>query len=215
MRPNSKQLALRDPAMASILGVVGQDDFGGEYGDFDDFGLDDEAFGFEFGADAPAGGAMSAAQVQSLVRKAVQGEQITASRTRLISPNKGSNIKIQRYSFNLNAALVLGTAGAFSGTSAPDTELRPQRITMNAPSYGFATIENLKVANVSVIVGGVADAFQYNPNAVGQSLDLPTLSPANRATVSGTYSGYVPPGFVAAAPYTFCVSLTGPATIVA
>lgn len=213
MRPNSQTLALRDPALASILGVIGSagDDFGGE---FDDFGLDDEAFGFEFGAEAAARG-MSAAEIQSVVQQAQQAKMATAQRARLISPNKGSSLKIQRYSFNLNAALVLNTAATFAGAGAPQTDLRPQRITFNVPSVAFCLIDRLQVANVGVIVGGRADAYQYNANGVGQSLDLPTLNPSNQAAVSGEYTGYVPPGFVAGTAFTLCVGLTGPANIVA
>jgi hypothetical protein len=47
------------------------------------------------------------------------------------------------------------------------------------------------------------------------SLDMPTLSPANRATVLGFYTGFIPPGFVLGAAYTFVASFKGPATIVA
>jgi hypothetical protein len=73
----------------------------------------------------------------------------------------------------------------------------------------------IKVANVSVTVGGTQDAFDYSAIGVEQSLDMPTLSPANRATVLGNYTGFVPPGYVALAAYTFCASFKGPAQIVA
>jgi len=107
------------------------------------------------------------------------------------------------------AALVLGVAGAINATGQPDTNIRPQRCTMNAPQPGFATIAEIKVANVSVSVGGTQDAFDYSALGVGQSLDMPTLTPANRATVLGNYTGFVPPGYVGGAPYTFCASFKG------
>ena len=86
---------------------------------------------------------------------------------------------------------------------------------MNAPSPGFATITDIKVANVSALVGGIEDAYGFNANAVGQHLDLPTLTPANRLTVSGQYTGLVPTGFTTATAYTFVASFRGPASIVA
>ena len=62
---------------------------------------------------------------------------------------------------------------------------------------------------------GQEDAFNYNANGVGQSLDMPTLNPANRATVLGNYTGFVPPGFIAATVVPFSVTFKGPATLVA
>jgi hypothetical protein len=134
----------------------------------------------------------------------------------LLEPNKGSAIKVERYTFSVNQALVLGVAlGLTTMTGQPDTNIRPQRVTMNAPTPGFCSITELKVANVSVTVGGIADAFQFSAIAVGQTLDMPTLSPANRATVLGAYTGFVPPGFVGGSAYLFTASFTGPASIVA
>ena len=139
----------------------------------------------------------------------------THQRNRILEPNKGSSVKVERYAFAINQTLALGTAVAINATGNPDCTIRPQRITMNAPTYGFITVAELKVANVSVSVGGVQDAFDYNANGVGQTLDLPTLSPANRATVLGNYTGFVPPGFAGGQAYTFCVGFKGPASMVA
>ena len=219
--PNSKALALRDPALAVLMGAIDGSDFGIESGS--DFGTeDDEYFGYEFGtdygADAP-GAAMVAAPpphvAAALWHKHVQKTSNTDRRRRMLEPNSGSDIKVERYGFSINQTLVLGVAAAIVASGQPDTNIRPQRVSMNAPSPGFATISEIKVANVSVTVGGIADAFEYNANGVGQSLDLPTLSPANRATVLGNYTGFVPPGFVGGASYLFAISFKGPASIVA
>jgi len=218
MRPTAKQLAMRDPAMAALMGAHGEgSDFGG---DELDAGFE---FGYEFGIDTsvPATAMMTGqtpaqpppAVAAQLWQKHLADSHATNQRTRLLEPNGGSNVKVERYAFYLNTSVVLGTAGAISASNQPDTTIRPQRVTCNAPCVGFASLDNIKVANVSVLVGGSADAFEYNPNSVGASLDMPTLSPANRASFSGEYSGLVPPGYNAASSFNFIVGLKGPATI--
>jgi hypothetical protein len=44
-------------------------------------------------------------------------------------------------------------------------------------------------------------------------LDLPTLQPANRITVTGNYTGFVPPGFANNFAFTFIMTFQGPSTI--
>lgn len=235
MRPTSKDLALRDPALAAVMGVVGQpgSDFGGEFGD-DNYG----SYGFEFGADLGAAlGAANQAAFRSLARPTVGGmgslspavqasvpqivaaaaesQAVTQQRKRMIEPNAGSHVKIERYAFAVNATLTLGTASSLDASGQPDTNIRPQRVSINAPAPGFLLVTEIKVANVSVSVGGTQDAWDYNANGVGQALDMPTLSPANRARILGSYTGFVPPGYAAAASFTMCASFKGPATIVA
>jgi hypothetical protein len=222
MRPKANQLAMRDPALASLLGVMPGSDFGAEFGGgYDpnvgaDWGADiGDEYGVEFGDDAPAAMPTKQAALAAWKNQSVQRAHSTR-RGMLLEPNKGSAIKVERYTFSVNQALTLGIALALTTmTGQPDTNIRPQRVTMNAPTPGFATITELKVANVSVTVGGIADAFQFSAQAVGQTLDMPTLSPANRATVLGAYTGFVPPGFVGGSPYLFTASFTGPASIVA
>lgn len=244
MRPTSKDLSLRDPALAAIMGAVGQhgSDFGGEFGQDDGYG----SYGFEFGADLGAalglGSAGTAlanlarqnasmsmspsavaavrasappAQVQQIVAAAVESHQVTQGRKRMLEPNAGSQVKVERYAFAVNASLLLGTASAIDASGQPDTNIRPQRVSINAPGPGFIFVTEIKVANVSVSVGGTQDAWDYNANGVGQALDMPTLSPANRARILGNYSGFVPPGYAAGSAYTMCASFKGPATIVA
>lgn len=214
MKPKAGQLAMRDPALASILGILvatGTSDFGGEFGD--DYGAEfGDDYGTEFGDDA--GMPTQQQAIAAWKNQSVQRAH-TARRGQLLEPNKGSAIKVERYTFSVNQTLALATSATLTMTGQPDTNIRPQRVSMNAPTPGFASITELKVANVSVTVGGTADAFQFNANGVGQSLDMPTLSPANRATVLGSYSGFVPPGFVGGQAYIFCASFTGPASIVA
>lgn len=236
MRPTSRDLSLRDPALAALLGLIGgvtpagvNADFGHDVDDDErygqqsqigvDFGNDYSDIGIDFGAEAALATASATGPtpqvMQALWKKHLSGQAISSSRQRLLEPNSGSDVKIERYAFSVNASLVLATASAIVASGNPDTNIRPQRVTMNAPSPGFMTVSEIKVANVSVTVGGIADGFEYFAGGVGQSLDMPTLTPAQRATVLGTYSGFTPPGFVAGTAYLFCASFKGPATITA
>jgi hypothetical protein len=234
-------LALRDPAMAALMGATPDDfgmesDFGVEFGDDYGFGGDAD-YGYDFGADGPAAVAAAPAAAAAILAKGPshpahplhpmnQGkmwaiwqqhhreQERTSHREMQLEPNKGSRVKVERYAFAVSQALVLGTVAALTLTGSPDTNFRPQRANMNAPQAGFATISEIKVANVSV-TSGVTDAFMYNPLAVGQHLDMPTLTPANKATVLGGYTGSVPPGFVGGSAFLFVAEFKGPASIVA
>lgn len=220
MRPNARLLALRDPANAALFGVIasapvsrngsdfGNDDehgfgFGDDYGE-DDYGDDDA------GADAPSHAAL-ARLGHHHHKKMKKGNK----RRHLLDPNADSSVKVERYAFTLSQAITLGTSVAFTTlTGQPDTKIRPQRVVMNAPGPMFAFIQEIKVANVSVTVGtGLEDAFNYNANGVGQSLDMPTLEPSNKATVLGSYTGAIPPGFVGGTSTFFSVTFKGPSTM--
>lgn len=225
---------MRDPAMAALMGVLpltaganfgASSTFGNDSVYGDPFGDDvgEDGMGADFGDDMSAefGAARRRPNPQALAtlwkRHAAQAAR-KQKRELILEPNKGSDIKVERYSFTVSQAITLGTALATFTTLSgqPDTTIRPQRVTTNAPTPMFVFIQEIKVANVSVTVGsGVEDAFNYNALGVGQSLDMPTLSPANRASVLGNYTGFVPPGFAAATATFFSVSFKGPASIVA
>jgi hypothetical protein len=209
---NSKNLAMRDAALAALLGA-GPADFGVDFGD-DDYG----DIGVDFGADAvQATPAPSTAQLHQMWQKMARSKARASQRELLLEPNKDSHVKIERYSFSVSTTVTLSTAAALTGLSgSPATNIRPQRVSMNAPAPGFATIDDIKVANVSVLVGGEEDAYGFNANGVGQQLDMPTLTPANKLSVSGSYSGLLPSGgYVTATPFKFIASFRGPASIVA
>lgn len=208
MKPSSQQLSLRDPALAAILGVdANRADFGVQFGD--------ESFGAEFGEDPQPTQAEMAKAWQGHIkasRDAARSEQ----RGRLLEPNRGSSVKIEKYAFAMSDSCVLGTAKAVLALSGnPATDFRPQRLIVNAPAPGFALISAISVANVKVSVGGTEDAWGYNANAVDSDLDMPTLSPANRAVIDASYTGYTPAGYVAAAAFLITASFRGPASIVA
>jgi hypothetical protein len=174
-------------------------------------------FGHGFGLDAPPP-TMAVkphpAEVAAAYANHSKMKLHTEHRETLLDPNRHSVTKVERYSFSLTNALVLNVASALANmTLQPNTTLRPQRVVMNAPTVNFVTIASLLVANVNVFVGGLEDAFTYSATAMGIMLDLPTLQPANRATVTGNYTGFVPPGFANNFAFTFIVTLQGPSTI--
>lgn len=186
--PSKRSLATRDPAMASLVGLIKGADFGADFGDEYEFGAEDQARAFNQ----------------------------TSARERLLEPNKGSSVKVQRYAFGLTQTLTLSTAAAITMDGNPDTHIRPQRVTTNAPVPAFARLNAIKVANVGVIVGGEVDAYDFTASGEDQNLDVPTLSPANTVRVTGNYSGLLPTGgYVTATSFVFIVSFKGPARMVA
>lgn len=224
MSATRNQLIRRDPALAAVLGLIaanGDSSFGGDYMGDDDYGDDygdDYAFSDDYFGAAPARPAARPApraMARPAPRPSAWGKP-QVNRGRLLRPNHGSPVDIERYSFGLSQALTIGTPlAAFTTlTGTPDTEFRPQRMSCNAPVPMFAFFSEMKVANVSYTIGsGVEDAFFYNANGVGQSLDLPTLSPANRATIRGNYTGLIPPGYDSGFASFFSLKFTGPSTL--
>lgn len=239
MRPNSAQLALRDPAAAALLGILasGGANFGNEtdfgasfgYGDFSPMGNDgtDLMVGADFGDDADWGADFGAAakvpagtptpQQLLALWNSTKGKAITtAKRASLLEPNKHSNVKVERYSFGLSQAITIGTAVAITLSGNPSVDIRPQRICTNVPGPNFVFLNLIQVANVVVTVGnGVEDANDYAANAVGTILDLPTLSTQTPARVTGNYFGFVPASYISPSSSYFTTSFKGWANIVA
>lgn len=214
MKTSARSLAMRDPAFAASIGAIDSADFGADFGV--EFGDD---MGYEFGADTAAPAAMVPAptreQALSAWAEMHQQKALTRRRAGLLEPNKGSAVKVEHYTMGMTQAIVLGTAAALSMSQNPDVNFRPKRVIANAPQPGFATLDNIKAANVSAVVGGSVDAFIFSAVAVNTALDLPTLTPANRISATGNYTGFVPPGYVGGAAYTFGLSFVGPATMAA
>jgi hypothetical protein len=262
-RPNARQLALRDPAAAALLGAIAGADFGSELhpdrrsgsrydsrgetwspGEDSDFGLDYDMgadfgadfgysdfspvgadmatsdygadFGDDWGADFGAAGAPSAQQLQTMAKRVAASNKLTAKRASLLEPNKGSRIKVERYSFGLSQAITIGTVAVINMNGNPSVDMRPQRVTSNVPGPNFVFLSLIQVANVVVTVGqGFEDANDYAAHAVGTMLDLPTLSPQNRASIAGSYNGFIPPAYIEGSASFFCMSFKGWAEIVA
>jgi hypothetical protein len=199
MTPNSKSLALRDSALAALVGALPGSNFGAEYA---------PSFGTEFGhiGDEPTPQNMAAAW---------NAVKATKSRQAVLEPNAGSSSKIQRYGFAVNQDITLATPVAISASGNPETHFRPQRITVNVPGPGMIHLTAIKVANVGVLVGGIADAYDFSPLGVGQALDVPTISPANRINVTGDYTGTVPLPLTGVGAFKVAIAFKGPATMVA
>lgn len=213
---NAKHLALRDTALAALVGAVASAEFGAEFGDDfgDDFGADEFAgeFGDDFGADAPVAAPRPTPQQALAAWRAHSTKMANAKkRVRMLDPNGDSAVKVERYIFGLSQSVTLGAATALALTGQPDVTIRPQRVVSNSPVPGFASLSVLQVSNVSVSIGaGAVDAFFFNANGVGVSLDMPTISPAQRATATGTTTTLVPPGYVQGAAYLFSLAFIGP-----
>lgn len=196
----------------------GGSDFGSEFGD--DFGGDFGGdFGYEFGADAatPAladpSHPVNQAKMLALWKSNQSAVAKSKARHSLLRPNEGSTVKVSGYSFSINATIaLLGTPQALFLTGTPDTDIKPNRVVMNAPSPGFATIDDIKVANVSGTVGVTGDAFKYSILGVSSQMRLPMLTPSTRATVTGAYTGLLPLGFVGGVPFLFEAAFEGPAS---
>jgi len=242
MRPNSSNLSQRDPGLAAFMGAIGApgSDFGAPVQfswepNFQPEFWESQSWQpqYEFGVEAPAPPMAHPMmhhrpapphpaqhpdfhQMLALWHRHHAMRAHTGRREMLLEPNKGSAVKIERYSFGINTTITLGVVGApLTLTGQPDVNIRPQRVIMNAPSPGFAIIDEIKVANVSVTVGVQEDAFNYSALAQNSHLDMPTLSPANRATVLGEMTGFVPPGFTGGTSYLFTTSFQGPASVIA
>jgi hypothetical protein len=185
-------------------------------------------FGYDFGAAPPPGHPAAPAHVvhmkpapvapqhKAILMAHAKRQAHREHRAMLLEPNKYSDLKVERYTFSLSATITaLGTTGALSGSNSPDVNFRPQRVTANVVSPGMVTFTDLRVANVSFSVGGMLDAWQFNANAVGQHMDVPTLTPANKASFIGSYTGLVPSPLSGTGSYPFILSFTGPSSIVA
>ena len=186
---------------------------------------DPYTFGFEFGADDPSAGISVAhpahplhtdnPRLQAIVAQHLSEAKATAGRVRLLEPNGGSKVKVERYRFSLNQNVNVGTAANFTLSGAPDFNLRPQRVMTNVSVPGFILISEGKVANVSFTSGGSMDAWELNALAVDSMLDIPTLSPANKATILMNSTTFIPSGFTNTSVYTFVTSFIGWSTIAA
>jgi len=237
----TRQLAVRDMALLAALGHVGQPgaDFGSPFG-ADPYGADPYGFGgFGFGyspygavpAPPPPAPAMPAAipaspmmphghhghhphpqAMQALWNHHAAKAHHEHSRRAILDPNEHSDTKIEHYDFSLSTGLTIGTAVGVNMFAQPDVKFRPQRIVANVPSVGFFLLTDIKMANVSSMVGsGVSDAYTYSAPAQGTRLDLPTIEPSQKATVIGNYSGLNPPPFSTGFGYTLVFTFQGPA----
>jgi hypothetical protein len=245
---NARKLAMRDPAVAALIGLMpasfGHEGARARSGSSPRFGYDPlmAEFGLDDNlADAAASEALmnqdiSHGALQNASELAIDRRRLLSDnsiigrqqselaswvrqrdlsrayhREHLIDPNAGLAVKVGTYSFPINQTLVLGSGEGISMTLQPAVKIRPERVVSNAPCVGFAFISGFSVANVNANIGGSDDAFTFSPLAQGVKLGFPPLDPANRLTVTGTYSGIVPSPFSTGTDYDFTMSFQGPA----
>jgi hypothetical protein len=231
-RPTGRQLAMRTPSAAAFLGAFAGADFGEDFGGFGGFGLDTAITESERLASQNwrRGNTQTARQLDIDAHSmAVAHNQLASShraqladhslamreraRLDMLNPNAGLSVKVARYSFPINQNIVIGTGIGINMTLQPSVTIRPQRVVMNSPIPTFIMISAISVANVSVLLGGSDDAFTYSALAVGVHLDMPTLDPSYRATVTGSYGGLVATPYAVGYVFPFTTTFQGPATV--
>jgi hypothetical protein len=127
----------------------------------------------------------------------------------LLDPNKYSRLKVERYSFTLIQSFTFGSAADLNTTLQPACKMRPDRIVTNIPIPFMMELDTLQVSNVNVLIGSGEDAWVYNPQAQNVVLQLPTVEPAFRVTLTGFYTGVYPGGYQAGHPFNFRTGLQG------
>lgn len=209
MRPTSTDLVQRDLASASLLGLVGSPDFGAD-GDYSLANLSSRLAGRDVGHGMFHNAGLLDSDAQAL-RRAQRREEKTEERLSLLYPNRGSDEHIGRYSFSLYQELTLGAAEAISMTNNPLTDIRPDRLVMNAPCYGFALINVIQAGNLSILVGSIEDAFNYIQTAVNVHVSMPLVTTSNRVQIAGAYSGLAPAPYTAGGVFPFIATFHGAA----
>ena len=127
----------------------------------------------------------------------------------LLDPNKYSRLKVERYSFTLIQAFTFGASDDLNTTLQPACKMRPDRIVTNIPIPFMMEMDTLQVSNVNVLIGSGEDAWTYNPQAQNVVLQLPTVEPAYRVTLTGFYTGVWPTGYGSGNPFNFRLGLQG------
>jgi hypothetical protein len=141
-----------------------------------------------------------------------------AIRRSMLDPNRGSPVKVETYTFalaNSAAPPVFGTASVITFSDQPNVRIRPKRIITNTPCQGLFMIRDIKVSNVSCNVGnGDLDGYSFGALAVDSRLDIPTVDPSQKLTISGTWSTLAPPPFAVGDDFPLSVAASGPASMV-
>ena len=243
MLPTSKNLAARRPALAALLGVLpAQGNFGlddelqSEFAGFG-FGADGQNAAAEAGDPYFAQRQMAAGQTAMIdvnraafqnlvgqrnedVARLSQLQNLAACRAAKavehelqLDPNAGQTLKLGIYSFGMQQPLTIGLASGIFMSDSPATTIRTKRVVMNAPGVGFVTVSTLLIANVAVTVGGIEDAFAYSAQSFSNEVDYPTLPPSQKATMSGTYTGFAPAPLFNGQAFAFSVRFSGRSTI--
>jgi hypothetical protein len=132
-------------------------------------------------------------------------------RARMLDPNRGSPLKIEGYTLTLSETQTFGTTGIVALNTNSSVTMRPQRLTSNVPAPGVAYYASIQVSNVDAVVGqGVVDAYTYFAGGVGVAMSLPTVSPADRVAIKGSWTAHTPSTYTAES-FVHTVAFFGPA----
>jgi hypothetical protein len=145
--------------------------------------------------------------VRQLARR-VWRQVRTLQRRLVLEPNMDSKVLVEEYVFALSHSVVLGVPTEFEMVDSPDVTIRVQSIRANVDAPGLFVFRDMRVTNISTIVGGEIDAAQFNR---WSQIDWPTMTPANKARAFVRYTGKIPAGFKDGDRYMFCLSMRGPA----
>jgi len=112
------------------------------------------------------------------------------------------------FALSVSHELVLGEACNFALNSSTDILFTPEQLHLNAPSMGLVLVREIKICNVSMMVGtGAIDAFAYSKGEL--RLGGFEMYPANRISLICEYTGYVPVGYNLSQKYTFSATFKG------
>lgn len=228
---------MRDPARAAFLGILPGADFGEDsYHGFGGFG----GFGADTSVPPPVTSPTAIlhpdhphnprhphnqAMMHQMWMEHHHKMLKTQHRHSMLYPNAGSDIKIEAYNFAIPLVIATGfsgaggqpvlgtTVGVVGGPKFPTTKIKPVNFFVNAPSYGFCTLQQVQAGNVNALIGGSSDAFNYSQGALASKLTMPTLETSTPVTIAGTYTGLVPAGFPPAFSYPLTAEVQGPAEI--
>jgi hypothetical protein len=238
MQPTARDLAWRDPAAAEFLGLFPPGaDFGDDYGMETGMEAGFGAFG-AFGAVAPPSPAAAImqpghpanpdqphvqAQMRALWLQHHHKMAKTQSRESLLYPNKDSELKIESYEFSTGltvvgtgANVVTGTAASISNATStrfPAVKIKPIRFFFSVNSYSMVLLAQVQVGNVNALIGGTADAMNYNQGALSSRLTVPTLETSTPVVIAGTYTGLTPPGIPPAFSLPLTATFQGPSEV--
>ena len=112
----------------------------------------------------------------------------TAERLKIINPNGGSDVKINDMSFGLVKKVVLGVPSFFEMHESPDAHIRIAQFKANVDTHGMFYIRDLRIANISVLIGGSVDAADLGEILAG----CEPMTPANRCKAYVEYTGLIP-----------------------
>lgn len=112
-----------------------------------------------------------------------------------------------------------GTASDWTVHCNPCVVFRATRLFVNVDCPGLVYIRSILVANINVQIGsGEADGYTFSRGRDKDSpvfkVDCPTVGPQNMVSVSGRWTGYVPPGRPVTGAFLIALDFEGESAII-